>query len=118
MPKYTVYHAYDLFAASQHVATHKPLDREQYHPVAQVEAESLDEVFQLTNRVEQPWWYDRAVTPVPGAVPARSTSVGDVVVLDRKVWIVDHCGFTTTRWAARSWLSRLFPWMHRKEVAR
>ncbi|GHO96546.1 hypothetical protein KSF_065940 [Reticulibacter mediterranei] len=118
MPIYTVYHANDLFAAYQHVSTHKPLEREQYHPVAAVEAEALEAVFQLTNSIEQPRWYHRAVTPVPGAVPTRSTSVGDVVVQGRKVWIVDRFGFTETRWVTRSWLPRLFSWMHREEVTR
>jgi hypothetical protein len=118
MPIYTVYHADDLFAAYQHVATHKPLEREHYHPVASVEAESLEAVFQLTNSIEQPWWYHRAVTPIPGAVPTRSTSVGDVVVQGHTVWMVDRFGFTATRWAARSWLSRLFSWVHGEEMAR
>jgi hypothetical protein len=117
MPTYTVYHAHDLFAAYQHASTHGPLEREHYHPVASVEAESLEAVFQLTNSIEHPWWYHRAVTPVPGAVPARSTSVGDVVVQGRKVWIVDRFGFTETRWAAHSWWSRLCSWMHGEEEA-
>jgi hypothetical protein len=86
--------------------------------VAQVEAASLEDVFQLTNSIEQPWWYHRAVTPFPGAVPTRSTSVGDVVVQGRTVWIVDRFGFTKTRWAARSWLLRLFCWIYREGEAR
>lgn len=115
MMTYIVYHARDLFAASQHASAHKLLTRDQYDPVAQVRATSLDEVFLLTNSIEQPWWYHCAVTPIPGAVPTRSTSVGDVIVQGRQVWMVNRFGFTETQWASRSWLPRLFSWMHREE---
>ena len=63
---------------------------EAYTRVATVEADSLDQVFALTNHGEKPWQEN------PGVVgtDARSTSVGDVIVDPRgRPYRVENTGF-------------------------
>ncbi len=63
---------------------------EAYTRVATVEADSLDQVFALTNHGEKPWQEN------PGVVgtDARSTSVGDVIVdLRGRPYRVENTGF-------------------------
>jgi hypothetical protein len=101
MPTYEVFHAHDLFAAYQRTLTHpgSPVEREHYQKVADVEAQDLEEVFCLTNTTLHPWWTNQAVTPVPGAVPTRSTSVGDLIALGTHLFFVEPSGFTPVRWS-------------------
>lgn len=47
--------------------------------VAECDSEELDEIFQLTNSIDRVWWLNEGVKKTVSA--ARSTSVGDVVVL-------------------------------------
>lgn len=51
-----------------------------YVPVAEVSAESLDEVFTLTNSIESVWWENPRVKTLFKGEGCRSTSVGDIVV--------------------------------------
>ncbi len=73
--------------------THITLRRADYVKVAEVQAENLNEVFRLTNTIEQDWQQNPQVTPAQPGTPQRSTSVGDVIVLGEHAWIVDHMGF-------------------------
>jgi len=53
-----------------------------YEKVAEVDAESVDHVFDLTNHIDHDWTTNREVTWRRGdGRSTRSTSVGDVVVL-------------------------------------
>ena len=52
---------------------------EEYELVAEVNTDSLDEAFQLTNTTDVEWWFYLGVTAYVS--PCRSTSVGDVIVL-------------------------------------
>lgn len=49
-----------------------------YTEVAHLEAETIDEVFPLTNHIESDWTMGEAIRAV--VVPARSTSMGDIVL--------------------------------------
>lgn len=60
--------------------------------VAKVEAESLEEVFRLTNHIDHDWRQNPGV--MPSNVARRSTSVGDVVVeVGGKTWECAPCGW-------------------------
>lgn len=50
-----------------------------YHHVADVEAESIEDAYRLTNTIDRAWWNHQEVTPI-AKTPMRSTSVGDVIV--------------------------------------
>ena len=67
----------------------QPVWPEGYSHVADVDVadEHYADVFRLTNHIERSWQENAAVTPVGEAVEgARSTSVGDIIVLaDGKV---------------------------------
>ena len=63
-----------------------------YQLVAEVETESLDDAFRLTNDVDGHWWLNAGVSA--RRIPCRSTSVGDVIVLpDGEPFVVLRCGF-------------------------
>jgi hypothetical protein len=52
-----------------------------YTLVARVTAPTLGHVFQLTNTIDHPWWWNKGVEyKAPNPDGCRSTSVGDVVV--------------------------------------
>lgn len=63
-----------------------------YQLVALVEADSLDEVYALTNHIDHDW-RENALVKTMSPTPTRSTSVGDVIVQDEKAWMVDRAGF-------------------------
>lgn len=69
------------------------LNRE-YHLVAVVESDDLEDGFRYTNHIEADWAKQPAciVTPVPG--DHRSTSVGDVFTRDGATYVVAGCGFS------------------------
>jgi hypothetical protein len=63
-----------------------------YTQVATVDAETLDDVFERTNHIDQPWETNPGVTLLGGR--ARSTSVGDVVVdQDGQAWLCASAGW-------------------------
>ncbi len=47
--------------------------------VAEVETDSLERAYELTNSIDQPWWLNDGVTALVTS-DRRSTSVGDVIV--------------------------------------
>ena len=68
---------------------YEPWMRKYFKPVAIVEAESLDHVFELTNL-----WNDQE--KVDRLRDLHSTSVGDMILdgVTGKFWMVDGCGFS------------------------
>ena len=69
------------------------LNRE-YHCVAVVNSDDLEDGFQYTNHIEASWHKNPAgiVAPLPG--DHRSTSVGDVFTRNGATYVVAPCGFT------------------------
>lgn len=64
---------------------------EDYVLVAYVESNNLEEIFALTNTIEEFWWKN---SKVEGIVNSRSTSVGDVVVLSNdEIWLCGMMGW-------------------------
>ena len=59
--------------------------------VAEVNSNSLSEAFRLTNHIESDWTQNPGVEAVPGR--HRSTSVGDVMIVDGNRFIVTSNGF-------------------------
>lgn len=55
-------------------------DTSEYRLVAEVEASSLEGVFERTNTIEQYWWTNDGVTRMFSGHGCRSTSVGDIVI--------------------------------------
>jgi hypothetical protein len=86
----------------------KPASNGEYRLVAEVRAEGLDDVFQLTNSIDAPWWGNDGVQAKFSGNGCRSTSVGDIVVdsagvghfCDRIGWVnvgmVEHPAATPT----------------------
>ena len=65
---------------------------EDYELVADVDTDSLGEVFRLTNSIDHPWMGNAEVYSYRAT--CRSTSVGDVVVTeDGKVMRCEHVGW-------------------------
>jgi hypothetical protein len=62
-----------------------------YDKVASVKATDLEQVFELTNSIDQYWGDNDDV--IEYGSQHRSTSVGDVVVTDGKFFYVDSFGF-------------------------
>jgi hypothetical protein len=62
-----------------------------YQEVAQVEAESLEEVYFKTQHLETTWWHNREVKALQ---ISRTTSVGDVIQDENNdLWAVATTGF-------------------------
>lgn len=61
-----------------------------FEVVATVESDDPEVVFALTNSVEQEWWENAGV--IHGK-PARSTSVGDVIVIGDHAYLCLPMGF-------------------------
>lgn len=53
---------------------------EDFLEVAECDSDDLGEIFEITNHIEQAWWLNEGVRKTIDG-QARSTSVGDVVVL-------------------------------------
>jgi hypothetical protein len=69
-------------------------ERERYYQlVAVVEAETLEEVYRLTNHIDNDW-RENALVRTIATTPPRSTSVGDVLVNGNgQAWLVACVGF-------------------------
>jgi len=69
-----------------------------YDKVAVVEADDVDQVFSMTNHIEDSWTKNRGVLELPMGQAVRSTSVGDVVVCpDGKKMYCEPTGWTEIR---------------------
>lgn len=71
--------------------------QKQYVYVAAVEAEDLDDAWVKTNSIDEPWYNSSDVSDFRGMVEcdgrARSAMVGDLYVMDGKIYIVAMAGF-------------------------
>jgi hypothetical protein len=61
--------------------------------VAEVEGDELERAFSATNHVDRDW-ADNQDVEVKTTSPRRSTSVGDLVVRDGVMFVVDKFGFS------------------------
>jgi hypothetical protein len=68
-----------------------------YQLVALVEADSLEEVYALTNHIDRDR-RENALVKSMATQPPRSTSVGDVIVQGDKAWLVERTGFRRLTW--------------------
>ena len=69
-----------------------------YDFVAEVDTDSMDVAYEKTNNIEESWVNNDGVyvnEAFKGG--ARSTSVGDLLICGRDMFIVDHFGFTPLR---------------------
>ncbi len=84
----------DITTSAKPVAVIDGLIEREYHLVATVDSDDLEDGFRYTNHIEHAWHKQPAaiVTPLPG--DHRSTSVGDIVVRDQSTYIVAPTGFT------------------------
>jgi len=57
----------------------KPAFPEEYKRVAVVTSDGIDDVFRITNHIEDSWTKNPEVNSLPDGPQQRSTSVGDVV---------------------------------------
>lgn len=65
-----------------------------YDHVASVEGESLEDAFELTNTIERAWYTNEGVTGRFDGGGCRSTSVGDVIVLENgETWKCANFGW-------------------------
>lgn len=69
--------------------------------VAEVKSDDLDEVFEMTNSIDNPWWENEGV--LAKVAPCRSTSVGDVLEFDGHPFRCEVAGWShlrsNTQWA-------------------
>src|SRR5690242_20026891 len=85
---------YDVYHAINPTFTLGPPRKwpHEYRLVARVEAEDLEQAFDLTNNVEGPWTKNPGVRAVSHGL--RSTSVGDVVLApDGVPYRCESCGW-------------------------
>jgi len=59
--------------------------------VAEITSDDKEKAFELTNHIDHDWTENEGVTPLVSK--PRSTSVGDVMEIEGKFFIVDSCGF-------------------------
>ena len=76
MPTVSIFHATPPdFMASQPPGT-------KYTHVADVETDDLEVAFERTNSIDNGWWENKGVAPTFPERGCRSTSVGDLAVLN------------------------------------
>ncbi len=63
-----------------------------YQFVAQVHTDDIERAYVLTNHIDRNWTENEDVQVVPDVEP-RSSSVGDIFVTDREIYIVARFGF-------------------------
>lgn len=61
--------------------------------VAEVDTDNLKTAYALTNTKEKDWWKNELVVPRFSGPDCRSTSIGDVMVLDGEHYAVAPIGF-------------------------
>lgn len=103
----TVYHVdfntvekIDLTLNLYHKLTYRPtieniqegIEKGCYLKVAEVNTTNLDSAYELTNNIDSPWDQNFGVTPVKNG--NRSTSIGDLMLCNNELYVVDRMGFT------------------------
>ena len=83
-----VYHN-DMFLA---YILNPSLKKNTVHLVAEVDTDDLDEAFRLTNNITHLWVINKGVRAVE-SVQHRSTSVGDLLEWNDKIYVVESFGF-------------------------
>lgn len=68
-------------------------ERGEFELVGIVTSEDLNDAYRLTNHIDYNWTENDEVATPEGVQP-RSSSVGDIFVLDDEVHLVARCGFT------------------------
>jgi hypothetical protein len=63
-----------------------------YQPGAIVQTNDLGVAFELTNHIDWEWWKNQGVTKL-GEDSYRSTSVGDALIQDNCLYVVERMGF-------------------------
>ena len=56
-------------------------------------SKKLEEAFMKTNTINSAWWRNEEITPMFAGNSCRSTSVGDVVVVDEKKFECEPVGW-------------------------
>lgn len=74
----------------------KAFDANQYDFVGLAKTVDLDTAFQLSNHINHNW-ADNENVSVPYGVKPRSSSVGDIFVTNRQIFIVARAGFELLR---------------------
>lgn len=64
-----------------------------YALVAEVQTEDLEVAFEKTNTIHQYWWLNKGVTKTFPGMGCRSTSVGDMAILDGVTYICESAGW-------------------------
>lgn len=70
---------------------YKEIDAANLKLVAEVETDDLEWAFMKTNHIDSRWWYNMDVNCFD--FKARSTSIGDVMELNGKFYVVAKVGF-------------------------
>ena len=66
-------------------------DAGEFTLVAEVDTEDLETAYKLTNTIDCYWWENEGVTPL--VTNTRSSSMGDVFILNGRAYGVDIFGF-------------------------
>jgi len=65
-----------------------------YVPEGAAAIEACEMAFRDTNHIDRAWWDNPNVTRI--GPKARSTSVGDIVVVNGQAYLVEGCGWSNT----------------------
>lgn len=86
-----VYHNKDFMKYGMNMEEVTEVPKSLLTKVADVDVDYLQEAYQLTNTLEILWTENEGVTPLVDK--ARSTSIGDVLVIEGQAHIVNDFGF-------------------------
>lgn len=76
------------------VETRKRVFPDDFVLVAEVNSDSLEEIYRLTNHIDEAWWDNPGVKRIPEN-PVRSTSTGDLVILsDGRMFVCCTIGWS------------------------
>lgn len=64
-----------------------------YVHVAEVATDDLEVAYMLTNTGHQYWWLNKDVTKTFSGLGCRSTSVGDMAILNGVTYLCKSCGW-------------------------
>ena len=62
-----------------------------YELVAEVDTDNVEFAYRQTNHIDRPWWENHGVTTLK---QVRSTSVGDVIEVNGKLWLCEMAGWS------------------------